>query len=96
MLLLRAAACILILVPGSTAAVLAFFPGEIARIPVGFWLVWFVISVWTALDAPLRVSWFLPDDALNQNIRYGKTGTVLGLANVIWSIAFVIYLGWWS
>jgi len=96
MVLLRAAAGVMMLVPLSTAAVLAAFPHEVRLIPVWFWVVWFLLSVWAALDAPLRVGWFVPANREDQAMRYARTGMVLALANVVWSIAAVIYLGWWS
>jgi len=96
MVLLRAAAGVMMLVPLSTAALLAAFPHEVQLIPVWFWVVWFLLSVWAALDAPLRVGWFVPEDRQGRTMRYARTGMVLALANVVCSIAAVIYLGWWS
>ena len=93
--LLLGAAAIMVLVPLSTATVLALFPHEVTLIPAWFWMVWFLVSVWAALDAPLRVQWFVPAHRHHQSARYGRVGMVLALGNVLWSIAAVIYLGWW-
>ncbi len=93
--LLLGAAAIMILVPVSTGAVLAFFPQETRWIPMWFWVAWFLFSVWAALDAPLRVQWLVPRHRHHQSMRYGRVGMVLALGNVLWSIVAVIYLGWW-
>jgi len=93
--LLLGAAAIMVLVPVTTGAVLAFLPREVRWIPMWFWVAWFLFSVWAALDAPLRVELLLPQGHRYQAIRYGRMGLALALGNVVWSIAAVIYLGWW-
>lgn len=60
MLLLYSAACIMILPPICTAAMLALFPGEFRMIPLWLWVVWFLLSVWVALDASVRVERLIP------------------------------------
>lgn len=94
--LLYAAAGIMILVPFGTATLLALYPAEVRVIPLAFWVVWFIVSVWVALDAAVRVEFLIPPDRLYQSPRYGRLGMVLGAFNVVWSIAALIYLGWWS
>ncbi len=94
--LLCAAAAIMILVPVSTGTMLAAFPAEFRLIPPWLWVVWFLFSVWAVLDAPPRVEWLIPPDRAYQSTRYGRWGMLLALANVVWSIVAVIYLGWWS
>lgn len=86
----------MILVPVGTATVLALFPAEVRLIPLWFWVVWFLVSVWAMLDAPVRVESLIPPNRSYQSTRYGRLGMVLALANVVWSIAALIYLGWWS
>ena len=54
------------------------------------------LSVWAVSDAPPRVESLLPLNRAYQSTRYGKLGMILALANVVWSIVAVIYLGWWS
>jgi hypothetical protein len=93
--LLLGAAAIMVLVPVTTGAVLAFLPKEVGCIPMWFWVAWFLFSVCAALDAPLRVVSLLPRNRGYQSIRYGRVGMALALGNVVWSIAAVIYLGWW-
>jgi len=93
--LLLGAATIMILVPVTTGTVLAFLPKEVRWIPMWFWVAWFLFSVCAALDAPLRVEWLLPRGRRYQAVRYGRMGLALALGNVVWSIAAVIYLGWW-
>ena len=94
--LLCAAAAIMILVPVSTGTMLVAFPAEFRLIPLSLWVAWFLASVWAVLDAPPRVESLLPLNRAHQSTRYGKLGMVLALANVVWSIAALIYLGWWS
>jgi hypothetical protein len=72
MVLLRAAAGIMVLVPLSTAFVLEVSPREMRLIPVWFWVAWFIVSVWAAIEAPLRAEWFA--DRRDQAIRYGRVG----------------------
>ena len=93
--LLYGAAGIMIVVPVSTGTVLALYPHE-GLIPLWFWVVWFLVSVWAVLDAPVRVESLIPAHRLHQSTRYGNVGMLLALANVVWSIAALIYLGWWS
>jgi hypothetical protein len=93
--LLYDAAGIMILVPVSTGTVLALFPHEML-IPLWFWVVWFLVSVWAVWDAPVRVESLISADRVHQSTRYGKVGMFLALGNVVWSIAALIYLGWWS
>lgn len=92
--LLAAIVLILVLVPFSTAFVLAVFPRDMQLIPVWFWVVWFVLTAWAALEARLRVDWFL--DRPDQANRYGTVGMFLALCNVLWSIVALISLGRWS
>lgn len=86
----------MILIPVGTAAMLALFPAEFLQIPLVVWVVWLLFSVWVALDAPLRVEWFIPPHRLSRSPRYGKLGITLGVANVAWSTAVLVYLGWWA
>ena len=88
-------AAFMTLVPLSTGAGLALFPQAASWMPIWFWVVWFLFSVWGALDAPRRVEALLPPGRPNQCMRYARTGVALAVTNVIWSIAAVIYLGWW-
>ena len=85
----------MILVPLSTGTVLALFPQAPSWMPIWFWVAWFLFSVWAALDAPRHVEALLPPGRPWQCIRYAKMGVALAVGNVIWSIAAVIYLGWW-
>jgi len=94
--LLCAAAAIMILVPVSTGTMLVAFPAEFRLIPLSLWVAWFLASVWAVLDAPPRVESLLPLNRAYQSTRYGRVGMILALANVVWSIVAVIYLGWWS
>ena len=84
---------IMVLVPFSTAFVLAVSPHKMRLIPVWFWVGWFLVSVWATLEAPMRAGWF--SERPDQAVRYCRVGTVLAMGNVLWSIAAVIYLGWW-
>ena len=93
--LLLSATAIMILVPVTTGTVLAFLPKEMRWIPMWFWVAWFLFSVWAALDAPARVEWLMPRHRHHQLLRYAKTGMALAVGNVVWSIAALIYLGWW-
>jgi uncharacterized membrane protein len=94
--MLWAAVGILILVPVSTAAMVVLVPHQDRLIPLWFWVVWFLFSVWAALDLPLRVARLTPIDSLHQLTRYTSWAMVLALGNVVWSIGALIYLGWWS
>jgi len=93
--LLLGAAAIMILVPVSTSALLALFPLQVRLVPIWFWVAWFLVSVWAALDAPLRVESLMPPGRRYQSVRYGRMGMALAVGNVVWSIVAVIYLGWW-
>jgi hypothetical protein len=88
-----AAAALMVLVPVGTGAVLALFPEAAPAIPVWFWVVWFLVSVWAALDAPVRVEW-LPAGRF-RSTGYARTALALAVGNVVLSIAAVVYLGWW-
>lgn len=96
MLPLYACAGVLVVVPVGTAAMLALFPAGLRSIPLWFWVFWFLFSVWIALDAPVRVESLIPPGRLHRSPLYGRRAMLLGLGNVLCSIATLIYLGWWS
>ena len=72
MLQLYAGAAILILVPGSTVAMLVLFPAALPSIPLWFWTLWLVFSACLALDAPAWVERLIPRGRLPRSPRYRR------------------------
>jgi len=96
MLLLYVSAGALALLPVGVAVTLAVFPAGFRSVPLLLWVVWLVLSVWCALDAPTRIESLLPPNRLHRVARYERQAMILAVVNVICSLATLIYVGWWS
>jgi len=92
--LLVSAAAVMVLVPGGGSTFAAFFPREGRILPVGFWVLWLLFSLWITLDAPLVVDWLTPAHrGSHQCAAYARWGIALGAINIAWSLAEILLLG---
>ena len=96
MLLLYACEGALVLVPVGVATTLAVFPAGVRSVPLWLWVFWFVLSVWCALDAPMRIESLLPLNRLHRVAHYERRAMALAVVNLVCSLATLIYVGWWS
>lgn len=88
---LLSAAAVLILVPGGTAFWMAFFPHQPAILPIGFWILWLLLSLAATLYAPVLVDRLTPEYGGNRECAiYARWGIALGIINVAWSTAEVL------
>ena len=93
-LLLVSVTVVLALLPGSGAVFAAFFPRHGRILPVWFWVLWLLISLWVTLYAPVMVDRLTaPEAGSHRCVLYARWGTVLGLINLAWSVAEILWLG---
>ena len=92
--LLISAAAVMVLVPGVGAVSTALFPRQGRILPVGFWVLWLLVSLWTTFYAPIAVNWLTPShQSSHQCAAYARWGITLGIINVLWSVAELLLLG---
>lgn len=92
--LLLSAAAVLVLVPGGAGVFAAFFPNQGRILPVGFWVLWLLLSLWTTFYAPVVVDRLTPRHAgSHQCAAYARWGIALGIINIAWSVAEIAWLG---
>jgi len=93
MLLLFAAAA-MVLVPGSAGVFTAFFPRHDRVLPVGFWVLWLLLSLGATFYAPVVVDRLTPQHgSSHQCAAYVRWGIALGIINIVWSLAEIGLLG---
>ncbi len=87
----------LILVPVGTVTSLAIFPGSIFLIPVAFWVAWLVVSLIVSLEAPTLADELAPPSrGIHGAIRYARWIIALGLINLGYGMAVLLWLTWES
>jgi len=93
-LLLVSAAVILVLVPAGAGPFAAFSTRPQRILPVGFWILWLLLSLWTMFYSPVLVGRLTPRNAGNHHCAsYGRWGIALALINIVWSLAEIVWLG---
>jgi hypothetical protein len=92
-LLLVSAAVLLVLVPAGAGAFAAFSPHPRRILPVGFWILWLLLSLWAMFYAPVVVGRLTPRNAGNHRCAsYARWGIALALINLAWSLAEIVWL----
>jgi len=92
--LLISVVTVLILVPGSTAILAAFSPGPRRVLPVWFWVLWLLVSLWVMFYSPVVVDRLTPRNAGNYRCAsYARSGIALAFINIVWSLAEIVWLG---
>jgi hypothetical protein len=87
----------LVLVPVGTVTLLAIFPGEFLLIPVAFWVAWLVVSLIVSLEAPTLADELAPPSrGIHGAIRYARWVMALGLVNLGYGMAVLLWLMWRS
>ncbi len=91
---LLSAAAVLVLVPGGSGVFAAFFPNQRRILPAGFWALWLLLSLSTTFYAPVVVDRLTPRNAgSHQCATYARWGIALGIINIAWSVAEIMWLG---
>ena len=92
--LLVAGRGLLILVPTSTAVLLTLLPHQVDLVPVPFWLVWALVSLGVALEAPaLWDALAPPARGIHGSMLYAKWAVALGLLNLASALCALFVLG---
>jgi len=92
--LLLSAAAVMVLVPGGAGICTAFFPRQGRILPVGFWVLWLMVSLWATFYAPMAVDRLTPPHrGSHQSAAYARWGIALGIINIVWSVAEIALLG---
>jgi hypothetical protein len=92
--LLPSAAAVMGMIPGGAGVYAAFFPRQGRILPVGFWVLWFLISLWATFYAPTVVDRLTPPHrGSHQNAAYARWGTALGMINIACGVAEIVLLG---
>lgn len=93
-MLLVLAAVVLILVPSGAGAFAALSPHPRRILPVGFWVLWLLFSLWGMFYTPALVGRLTPRNAGNHRCAaYARWGIVLSIINIAWSVAEIAWLG---
>ena len=93
-LLLPVAALLLILVPSVACLFVALSPYPRRILPVGFWVLWLIVSLWAMFYAPALVYRLTSRDVASYRGNvYIRWGIVLGLINIACSVAEIAWLG---
>jgi hypothetical protein len=91
--LLVCAAAVLVLVPGGASFYAAFFPRHGRILPVGFWVLWLLLSLWTMFYAPVVVNRLTSHNtASHRRAAYARWGIALGIINIAWGMAEILWL----
>ena len=92
--LLFSAAAVLMAVPGVGAVSTALFPRQGRILPVGFWVLWLLASLWATFYAPIAVDRLTSShQGSHQCAAYVRWGITLGIINVLWSVAEILLSG---
>ncbi|HUP03900.1 MAG TPA: hypothetical protein VMU19_07925 [Bryobacteraceae bacterium] len=92
--LLLSVAAVMVLVPGGAGVCTAFFPSQGRILPVGFWVLWLMVSLWATFYAPGAVERLMPPHrGSHQSAAYARWGIALGVINMLWSVAEIVFLG---
>jgi len=92
--LLLSAAAVMALIPAGAGVYAAFFPRESRLLPVGFWVLWLLVSLWATFYAPVVVDRLTPRSlGSHRCAAYARWGIALGIVNIAWSVAEIVILG---
>jgi len=92
--LLLSAATLMAVIPAGTGVYAAFFPRQSRILPVGFWVLWLLVSLWSTFYAPVVVDHLTPRSIGNHRCgMYARWGIALGMINIAWSVAEIVLLG---
>jgi len=92
--LLLSAAAVMVLVPGSASVYAAFFPRQGRILPMGFWVLWLMVSLSATFYTPVAVDRLTPSHrGSHQSAAYARWGIVLGVINMLWCVAEIALLG---
>ena len=91
--LLLFVATVMVLVPGGTAICVALFPRREPILPLGFWVLWLLLSLCAIFYAPVIVDRLTPRTGSNRDCAiYARWGMRLGFINLAWSAAELLFL----
>jgi hypothetical protein len=89
--LLVCAAAVLVLLPASTGFYAAYFPRQGRVLPVGFWVLWLLLSLLTMFYAPVVDRLTSRNTASHRRAAYARWGIALGIINIAWSIVEILW-----
>lgn len=94
-MLLFSSAALLVIIPGGACVMAALSPRPRHTIPVGFWVIWLLLSLWSMFYAPAVVNRLIPRTADNhqRGLAYARWGITLSLINIVWSVVEIVWLG---
>jgi hypothetical protein len=92
--LLLLAAAVLVVVPAGTAFCAAFYPNRCRILPVAFWVIYLLVSLWTIFYSPVMVDRLTSRHAgsNHQGAAYARWGIALGIINLAWSVAEMVWM----
>jgi hypothetical protein len=92
--LLLSAAAVMVLVPGVAGVHAALFPRQGRILPLGFWVLWLLLSLWATFYAPVLVVRLAPPNlGSHRCAAYARWGIALGVINIAWSMTEIVLLG---
>ena len=92
--LLLSAAAMMVVVPAGAGLTTAIYPRQARILPLGFWVLWLLVSLWATFYAPNAVDRLTPShQGSHQCAAYARWGIALGVINMLWSVAEILLLG---
>ena len=92
--LLLSAAAVMAMIPAGGGVYAAFFPRQSRILPVGFWALWLLVSLWATFYAPVVVDRLTPQSVGSHRCAaYARWGIALGIVNIACSVAEIALLG---
>jgi hypothetical protein len=92
--LLLSAAAVMVLIPAGAGLYTALFPRQDRILPVWFWVLWLLLSLWATFYAPMVVDRLTPRTlGSHRCAAYARWGIALGMINLAWSVAEIVLLG---
>jgi len=92
--LLLSAATVMALIPAGTGVYAAFFPRQGRILPVEFWVLWLLVSLWATFYAPMVVDRLTPQSlGSHRCAAYARWGIALAIVNIACSVAEIALLG---
>jgi hypothetical protein len=92
--LLLSTAAVMAMIPGGAGIYAAFFPRQGRILPVGFWVLWLLVSLWATFYAPVVVDRLTPQSlGSHRCAAYARWGIALGIVNIACSLAEIGLLG---
>jgi hypothetical protein len=83
----------MVLVPGCAAVCVALFPRQEPILPLGFWILWLLLSLGIIFYAPVIVDRLTPETGRNRECAiYARWGMRLGFINLAWSAVELLFL----